>query len=253
LVVPVCINGRGPWDFVVDTGTNQTVVDPGLWTELGLATSSAVTLNTLAGPQRAMLSVVDQMSVGSSSVKKLEILIGSVETIRAVDRSIRGILGLDFLYHFAFALDYEPARLRLFPPDLLADPENSGGGSVDIQLTGGRLLIPSTWQDATERLLALDSGIGSVLLFVHRAAVESGPRAGELRRHLTTNAASTETFRIPLPDFAVGQHQIRRSQGLLLPRVGETSELREDGLLPASLFRSVFVNAHARIAAFKDK
>lgn len=253
LVAPISVNGRGPWDFVVDTGTNQTVLDPALAKELGLATAGRVTLNTLAGQQRALLAWTDLISAGEASVQKLEVLVGGIDAVRGLDGRVRGVLGLDFLYHFAFSLDYEHTRLRLFPLDLLADPEESGLASVDVQLVDGRLLVPCEWQGAAKRLLALDSGIADVLLFAERGAGASPTKSGAVRQMLVSNSAATEVVRIALTDFLVGKQRVHGVRGLLLARTGEMTALHEDGLLPASLFRSVFVNLHAQIAVFKEK
>jgi hypothetical protein len=253
LVVPIKVNGRGPWNFVVDTGTNETVLDPALAKQLHLATAGGVTLNTLAGQQKVSLASVDSISTGAASVQNLEILVGGIDAVRGLDRRIRGVLGLDFLYHFAFSLDYEYTRLRLFPPNLLADPENPGLASVEVQLIDGRLLVPCSWQDAAKRLLALDSGIADVLLFGDRGAGDSPTKGGAARQMLVSNAAATEVMRISFADFLVGEQRVHGVRGLLLGRTKEMTALREDGLLPASLFRSVFVNLHARIALFKEK
>jgi hypothetical protein len=253
LVVPVTVNGRGPWDFVVDTGTNQTVLDPALAKELRLARTGQVALNTLAGQQKVSLASVDSISVGKASVQNLEILVGSIDVVRSLDGRVRGVLGLDFLYHFAFSLDYEHTRLRLFPPTLLADPENPGSASVEVQLIDGRLLVPCSWQDTAKGLLALDSGIADVLLFGERRAGDSTTNSGARRQMLVSNSAATEVVRISLADFLVGQQRVHGVRGLLLARTAEMTALREDGLLPAWLFQSVFVNLHARIAVFKQK
>jgi aspartyl protease len=253
LVVPVSINGRGPWDFVVDTGTNQTLVGSDLQAELRLPQGEGVTLNTLAGPQDALLAKAELLAVGSWSVDKLEILVGDVGTLRGLDGSVRGVLGMDFLYHFAFSLDYDPAQLRLFPADLTADPANATATRVNVRLAGGRLLVPSNWRDRDlpERDLALDSGIASVLLFTDGKNSAAG--SGSHRWKLTTNSAATEAIGVSVPEFAIGDHRLRGLQGVLLTRKGEANELAEDGLLPTSLFRSVFVNATARIATFTGK
>jgi hypothetical protein len=253
LVVPIMVDGRGPWDFVVDTGTNQTVLDPALAKQLRLATAGGATLNTLAGQQKVSLASVDSISTGAASVQNLEILVGGIDAVRGLDRRVRGVLGLDFLYHFAFSLDYEYTRLRLFPPNLLADPENHGLASVEVQLVEGRLLVPCSWQDAAKRLLALDSGIADVLLFGERGERDSTTNRGARRQMLASNSAATEVVRISLADFLVGEQRVHGVRGLLLARTGEMTALREDGLLPASLFRSVFMNLHARIAVFKQK
>ena len=70
---------------------------------------------------------------------------------------------------------------------------------------------------------------------------------------LVSNSAATEVVRISLKDFLVGEQRVHGVRGLLLARSEEMKALREDGLLPAALFRSVFVNLHARIAVFKQK
>jgi Aspartyl protease len=253
LVVPVSLNGRGPWDFVVDTGTNQTIVDPAIAAELHLSTNGRVMLGSLAGQQGVLLASVNSISVGSSVVEKLEVLVGGVDTMRTLDSRIRGVLALDFLYHFAFSLDFEDARLRLFPPNALKAKDDSAAVSVNIQLIDGRLLVPSHWPDSTERLLALDSGIASVVLFEDRETPSFARDTGQVQRKLLTNAASTDAIEVLIPEFAIGQHRFCELHGLLLTRTSEMKDLHEDGLLPASLFRSVFVNLHARIATFKKR
>ena len=253
LVVPMAINGRGTWDFVVDTGTNQTVIDPELGEELHLAKTGRVTLNTLAGAQKVWLASADSIAAGAASVAKLEILVGRIDAVRKLDGRVRGVLGLDFLYHFAFSLDYGGARLRLFPANVPADPEDSGLASVEVQLVDGRVLVPCGWGDAKMRLLALDSGIAEVLLFAERGMNAAAAKSGAARQMLVSNAAAAEAVRIPLGDFFVGEQLVHGVSGLLLARTGDMTMLPEDGLLPASLFRSVFVNPHARIAVFKEK
>jgi predicted aspartyl protease len=43
LLVPVTVNGRGPYDFVVDTGASHVVIDTALADELGLQRQDVVT------------------------------------------------------------------------------------------------------------------------------------------------------------------------------------------------------------------
>ena len=49
-VVSVSINGRAPVEFVVDTGTNTTLVDPGLALRFQLTPAGTKILTTLSGP-----------------------------------------------------------------------------------------------------------------------------------------------------------------------------------------------------------
>src|SRR5258707_13097818 len=41
IIVPVTINHTGPYEFLVDTGTGSTIVDPSLATELHLKTQGS--------------------------------------------------------------------------------------------------------------------------------------------------------------------------------------------------------------------
>jgi hypothetical protein len=55
---PVRINQKGPFDFMVDTGSQVTVVDPSLAVELGLKPQGKVGLVTVASYVRASLTVL---------------------------------------------------------------------------------------------------------------------------------------------------------------------------------------------------
>src|SRR6266571_4156589 len=44
VVVPVMINGHGPFRFIVDTGANHSTISPGLARELGLTPSVAASI-----------------------------------------------------------------------------------------------------------------------------------------------------------------------------------------------------------------
>jgi len=48
-VVPVYLEGQGPFDFLLDTGTNSTIVTPELAARLGLRPADRVRLITVAG------------------------------------------------------------------------------------------------------------------------------------------------------------------------------------------------------------
>jgi hypothetical protein len=57
VVIPVTVNGRGPFDFMVDTGSQVTVVDPSLAQELGLKPQGTVGLVSTASYAQASGSI----------------------------------------------------------------------------------------------------------------------------------------------------------------------------------------------------
>src|SRR5450631_3510745 len=49
IAVPVILNGRGPFQFVLDTGTDSSIIDAHLAQELGLKPVDSLTLLTATG------------------------------------------------------------------------------------------------------------------------------------------------------------------------------------------------------------
>src|SRR6201985_913626 len=49
LIVPVKVNGAGPYDFVLDTGSNTTLIEDSLFEELGMQPEGAVLLVGVKG------------------------------------------------------------------------------------------------------------------------------------------------------------------------------------------------------------
>lgn len=100
MVVPVRINGQGPFDFVVDTGTNRTLIDPELAEQLGLKAAGRISLATLTDTQPASRYFLGSVTVGSESAANIEALSFAIRPLRAVDKRIRGVLALNFLARF---------------------------------------------------------------------------------------------------------------------------------------------------------
>jgi hypothetical protein len=60
IVIPVKINGSGPFDFMVDTGSQLTVVDPALASQLDLKLQGTVGLVATANYLQASVAVPDK-------------------------------------------------------------------------------------------------------------------------------------------------------------------------------------------------
>src|SRR5216683_6633055 len=54
VVVPAYVNGLGPFDFLVDTGTNTTLIDPGLAQQMGGKPVGSQLLRTLTGSETVL-------------------------------------------------------------------------------------------------------------------------------------------------------------------------------------------------------
>lgn len=93
IIIPVKINHTGPYDFLVDTGSQVTSVDPALAAELRLGiegTTGFVGVGFRTRPSFAHLSLLE---AGSQAVGDTLVVVQSLERLQAADPNIRGILG----------------------------------------------------------------------------------------------------------------------------------------------------------------
>ncbi len=118
LVVPVELNGTGPYDFVLDTGATLTCVDDSLAEELDLPEREGVqgVGAGVGGSGRMRLVTLDSVRVGSAAAFDLMGCALNLESIRATGIEMRGLLGLNFLKSFHVVLDFERNVLTLSDP-----------------------------------------------------------------------------------------------------------------------------------------
>jgi hypothetical protein len=158
-----------------------------------------------------------------------------------LDHKIRGVLGMNFLLQFSFRLDYEHGRLELYPfPESAQVPE---GLRVPVEINESRLLIKvgSEASPTGSWRLALDSGIAQFLIFQDRiVAAERSCGKVNCLMQVATNLADHRASTILLKDVSIAGAQLPETQVVILQNNLQKPSDRQDGLLPAAPFRSVF-------------
>lgn len=109
LVVPVHVNGRGPYDFVLDTGATLTCVSEELAAELSLpeATGQIGFGAGVGGSGRMRLVRVDSLRVGAARAADLQACALDLGSAQSIGIEFAGLLGLNFLRSFRVVLDFE--------------------------------------------------------------------------------------------------------------------------------------------------
>lgn len=241
MVVRVSVNGQGPFDFLVDTGTNTTLVDPGLAADLNLKPVDRTALATLADATPVVRYYADTLQAGQASVAHLEVLGAPLTEIRALDSRIRGVMGMNFLLQFSFLLDYRHQRMAIFPfPDSTPVPS---GRRVNVQINDSRILIPVESQSSPQGSwnLVLDSGIGSILLFQSRVRSIAGYCvAAPCIMQVATNGSNYAAPTVVVPEMMIAERSLINQSAIVLRNDLLKPNDPQDGLLPASLFRFVF-------------
>src|ERR1039457_3823497 len=119
LVIPVSINQSGPFDFMVDTGSQLNVIDPALAAQLNLKSQGTVALVATAAYSQASVAILDSLEAGSQVVVKPLVVVQDLGPIQTADPRIRGVLGENFLAHFDMLIDYARGLLCLDEANLM--------------------------------------------------------------------------------------------------------------------------------------
>jgi len=217
VVDQVRINGRGPYRFLLDTGAQTNQLQAGLVRELGLQASFQVALDTAAGTMRVKGGRVDSLSLGTAVAMNQELLFTSLDEVHALLPEIQGVVGQEFLSNLDYLLDFGNHRL-------LFDAEPPDGLRTPIRIIDGRPAIQTS-----EGWLVLDSGTDTVVL--HRAG---RGESGLIRT--ASGFAAVPTMRGLR--ITIGDRGFRPALAEFAP----LSPLREDGQLPACLFRAVYLS-----------
>jgi Aspartyl protease len=111
VVVPVKINGRGPYRFIVDTGANHSTITPGLVRELGLTagTKSLITLDGITGAAQVTYVLIDRLQAGDLTLEDTALPVVSAATMAGAD----GILGAAGMSQKSLLIDFRRNRVAI--------------------------------------------------------------------------------------------------------------------------------------------
>jgi hypothetical protein len=224
VVSGVFLNGHGPYHFVLDTGGETNQIDAQLAQKLGITASLQLESMTLSGGLQSGGAVIDQVSVGSVKAVAQEFLFTSGGSLRSIAPYVQGILGQEFLRHFDYTLDFKHHRVTFgdAPP---------GGDRVEFRLADGRMTVTTNQGD-----MLLDSGAQTLILFRAPQSAETA-LATEFTNIVTTNGRVTAEMD-RAPSLTVGGKRYYPESAVFHP----LSDAPAAGLLPANLFRAVFVS-----------
>ena len=230
----VFVDGRGPYRFLLDTGSDSCVIDPKLAAEIGFIPSHRVEVASVGG-DRFIVGGFGTFTIAGESAEKVEVLVYDLNRMRRTDSKIRGVIGQSLLSRFNYTLDLDQKELRLGD-----DPSASGEGweRVDLQRYSGRPGV--ILQSGTS--LVIDSGASHLILFsegeekMGKQVMRSG------NAQLLSSASSVSASLAKLLRIRVGNGVLADVDAALLGQSARASGREEDGLLPARLFRAVHVN-----------
>jgi hypothetical protein len=226
----VYLNGSGPLRMMIDTGNASSLIRPNVARRLSLRPAFAVEHVTVTGARKLPLAVLDEVVTGPLTETGVEVMIGDV-WMDGVD----GVLGENWLARHDYLFDYQNRRI------VIDGVEFGQGLSIPFRSVNGRPVI-SIDVDGRPREVTLDSGAQLLTLFGCQPKFGAN-RAIEVS--LLTNGASGSASLRSAEITLLGDRPFYVSAACVdHAGIGIGNET---GLLPASMFRAIYVSNHNRL------
>ncbi|MEK7329977.1 MAG: aspartyl protease family protein, partial [Candidatus Eisenbacteria bacterium] len=218
LVVPVRVNGRGPFLFRIDTGSPEVVLGRSLAQELGLETLAGGEAGAFVGerPVRFDYAALDSLTLGETTLHRLPVAVSDHPGLGGT-QGVRGTLGFEALRRFRFCLDLPDSALWVEPPGspgAAADtarpawaPPGAVAHRVPVLLRGTHLLVVyGHVNGGPERPFLLDTGGPGIGLAAPTSTLaEAGIGVDTTQAHTGSSAAGpVGYFRFPVARLCVG-------------------------------------------------
>ena len=148
MTVPVSIGPSGPYPFIIDTGSERTVVSRQLADVLKLVPARRVRVTTMAGQSELGTYTLRDLRVSKIAPDTLE-----APAVEATDLGAPGMLGIDALKGHAVSIDFDknvmevrPSKKRGFggsPDDIVIRAKNLYGQLIvtDARYRGKRISV----------------------------------------------------------------------------------------------------------------
>ena len=112
VLVPVTVNGRGPFEFILDTGAGTSLLSTELAAQLSAKVLGSKEGQSAGGKISVSLAKVESLAVGAAAINDLEVGIVDLSHIgKTVGAKIDGDLGYNFLRHFRVTIDYAKSEI----------------------------------------------------------------------------------------------------------------------------------------------
>ncbi len=152
MTVPVTIDGRGPYQFVVDTGSDRTVVSQELATLLKLAAGESVTMHSMTGVAQQTTVTVPTLTLAGQTTRDI-----NAPALQQAYLGGHGLLGIDTLKGRRVVMDFAKRTLSVlhagereaYDPDTIV---------VTARSKYGQLVLVDADVDGTPITVIIDSG-----------------------------------------------------------------------------------------------
>ena len=153
MTVPVRLSGTGPYQFLVDTGSDRTAVSRELAMRLGLPAGKTAQLHSVTG-----VTQVDTVRLPGIQLTTKPIRVADAPLLLSEHMGADGILGIDSLRSQRILFDFKNKRMTIVPSVKRVVPEEEGTIVVRAKERNGRLVLTHASADGVPLTIVLDTG-----------------------------------------------------------------------------------------------
>ena len=152
LSVQVRVNGRGPYQFIVDSGADTSVVGLRIARELQLPLGTPVILNNMTDRNIVDRVKVDELTLGPSTIRYLEL-----PALRERDIGGAGMIGIDALVRQRLMMDFEKKSIKI---EDATKPVKAMPGEIVVtaRLNRGQLIMTQVRANGLPLEAVIDTG-----------------------------------------------------------------------------------------------
>jgi len=250
IIVPVSVNHSGPYNFLLDTGAQFTMLDPSLGSKLHLNIQGAISVVSVGIHASASYAQLDVMDVGSHSWVNPRVLEYDLKNLPVTGLDIQGVLGQDFLEQFDLLIDNRHSLLCLDNSGamrsemkgqhipLVMAPQTAVGAPLPTSL-----IILARLSDGMRPVrLKLDSGTNASFLYNTSQYMALGP-LWNAPLFGGGNGSQRTFIALPPQHVEIGSLELPQVTFVTLAGIQKDSHTSEfDGLLPFGIFKKVFIS-----------
>ena len=155
MTVPVSIDGRGPYAFIVDTGAERTVISRELARALALDPGAPATLSTMSEVSRIDTVVIPSLGVGRRTVNDIH-----APALSRSDLGGDGLLGIDSLQSQLVEMDFKAHHMTVRPSSWGETDWRADGTTIVVTARNrhGHLLLTDATFDGQRIHVIVDTG-----------------------------------------------------------------------------------------------
>lgn len=225
LTVPVAVGSRGPYNFIIDTGAERSVIARELARSLRLEPGKPVSMTSMTGTALVDTVIVPDLSIRTIGRQHRVV----APALFARNLGAAGLLGIDTLREHQVSIDFEKGVMAVQPSEKRKRQRRTMPGEIVVTAKSlfGQLIVTDAYYGSTRIRVVLDTGsqvtMGNTAL--RRRIGKHAAKAQPIELTSVTGATTLADYTV-IPDVRVGEVQF----GLLPVAFADVTPFERFGL-----------------------